>query len=420
MRILYISYFYPPLGGPAALRNTAVVKYLRQSGWELDVLTVRDPEYSYHDESLEDMASGVTRVSSLDPMSILKKLRPTRSKQAGALYRNTPEKLKLMLRRIFPLDDKSPWLPFLIRAGRKLTAKHEYDLIYVSCGPFSSALAARKLSKEYGIPYVYDVRDYWTLLSDYRLQGWSQRLSRLWETRILSDAALVVTATDGIREDQAAAFGNTLLSKSLTVFNGWDEDDFAGLKASEPEEFILSYYGNIYARRSLKAFYRAVSVLKAERTLPPKTRIRLYGTFNREVLKEIADSGIADLIDVNEQLPHREAIRSMLNSSVLLLVINSSSPRGTLSSKVFEYIRTRKPILAMVPAHKEAAKLLRSCNHDYLCAMESVDSIAQTIRRMISERGIKKDYLCPPELSRKEQIAKLEAGLRALLAQPRK
>ncbi|HRY83200.1 MAG TPA: glycosyltransferase [Candidatus Cloacimonadota bacterium] len=420
MRILYISYFYPPLGGPAALRNTAVVKHLRASGWEIDVLTVRDPEYNYHDESLEDMASSVIRVPSLDPMSILKKLRFNKAKSAGTLYRQTPESLKLKLRRLFPLDDKSPWLPFLIRSAKQLMAKQKYDLIYVSCGPFSSGLAAWKLSRSSGIPYVYDARDYWTLLSDYQLQGWSRQLSRSWEARILKAAALVVTATDGIREDLADGFGAYLPDKSLTVFNGWDEDEFQGLEASEPEDFILSYYGNIYARRSLSAFYAAVSKLQRENALPPNTRIRLYGSFNREVLQEIASSGIQALIELIEQLPHREALQSMLNSSVLLLVINSSSPRGTLTSKVFEYLRTRKPILAMVPAHKEAAKLLNSCNHDYLCAMESVDGIAQTLRRLISERGIKKDYLCPVELSRKAQISRLEARLSELVHQPKK
>ena len=402
------------------LRNTAVVKYLRQAGWEIDVLTVRDPEYSYRDESLEDMASSVTRVPSLDPMSILKKLRPGQTGQAGKLYLNTPEKLKLKLRRLFPIDDKIGWLPFLISSATKQLAKEKYDLIYVSCGPFSSSLAAWQLSRKTGIPFIYDARDYWTLLSDYQLQSWSSRMSRNWESRILKSAALVVSATDGIREDLAQGFGDYLNSKSITVFNGWDEEDFTGLEATEPEEFILSYYGNIYARRSLRAFYQAVDKLLQEGILPQRTRIRLYGTFNREVHQEIAASKISSSIEICPQVPHREALQSMLCSSVLLLVINSSSPRGTLTSKVFEYIRCRKPILAMVPAHNEAAQLLRQCGHDYICAMESKASIASALTRLIAERDSAKAYQSPPEYSREAQIAKLEIRLRELVNQPKK
>jgi hypothetical protein len=52
MKLLYISYFFPPLGGPAAIRNQKTVKYLGDFGWDIDVLTVGEIEYNYHDECL--------------------------------------------------------------------------------------------------------------------------------------------------------------------------------------------------------------------------------------------------------------------------------------------------------------------------------------------------------------------------------
>ena len=66
MRLLYISYFYPPLGGPASLRNVKTVKYLAESGIACDVITVGDLEYLYRDASLleECMADRVTRTAS--------------------------------------------------------------------------------------------------------------------------------------------------------------------------------------------------------------------------------------------------------------------------------------------------------------------------------------------------------------------
>jgi hypothetical protein len=52
-RILYISYFYPPLGGPAVLRNLKTVKYLSKHGFSVDVITPSDREYLCRDESLQ-------------------------------------------------------------------------------------------------------------------------------------------------------------------------------------------------------------------------------------------------------------------------------------------------------------------------------------------------------------------------------
>ena len=418
-RVLYLSYFYPPLGGPAVLRNLKTVKYLSRAGFEIDVITVADLEYLYRDETLTSQQSErrLFRTRSADPMALLKKLRPASSDEASRIYMNTPEKAKLMIRRLWPIDNKIGWLPFLLQTGRKALRENEYDLIYISLGPFSSGLGAYWLSKESGLPLVLDMRDYWTLLGDYELQGfgWQRRLSRHWEARLYRHASLIVTATQGIGEDICEAFGAGLQSKCLTVYNGWDEEDFEGLDAIHPGQgFELAYFGNIYARRSLGKFYAAVSSLRGEGILPTNTRIKLYGNFFRETVEEAQSSGVSDLVEFVPQLGHREAIRAMLSSHVLLLTLNSSGPRGTLSSKIFEYLRAGRPILAMVPAHKEAASLLRDCGQNYICAMESESSIRQALMRLIAEYEAEKRYPAPPELERAAQISKLAAALESI------
>ncbi len=418
MRILYISYFYPPLGGPAALRSLKTVKYLAQSGIECDVITVRDIEYLYRDPSLqsEDAAAKTIRTVSLDPMALLKKSRNAGDSGLSSIYLHTPEKLKLRIRQLHPVDNKIGWLPALIKAGRQAVKARGYDLIYISLGPFSSGIGAWILSRESKIPLAVDLRDYWTLLGDYDLQGGAlnRGLSRTWEQRIYRHASLIVTATEGIGTDVANAFGPGLEDKLLTVFNGWDETDFAGLPPAEPSaDFSLSYFGNIYARRELRHFYQALKRLRDENSLPPGTRVRLYGNFFRETLDEIEHSGIKDIIDIVPQLSHREALAAMLNSDALILVINSSSPRGTLTSKVFEYLRAQKPILAMVPRHNEAAALLRSCGHDLICAMESADSIHHCLKRLFSEGP--GEYRTPWELERQIQVGKLASRLSELV-----
>ncbi len=417
MRILYISYFYPPLGGPAVLRNHSIVKYLSRNGWEIGLITVKDPEYYYYDSSLDAELPGVTvhRIASADPMSLLRKIRG--KKRQSSIYLNTPEKYKLLLRRLFPIDDKIGWLPYLMKKGRELLDKQSYDLIYVSCGPFSSGIGACKLSEKYFIPLVYDARDYWNLLSDYDLQGTMlhRKLSLYWEKRILRRSGLFVSATEGIRTDCIKAFGADLAAKSLTVYNGWDEEDFSGLEAVSPDGFELAYFGNIYARRSFKHFYLAVKRLKDEGKLPSDLSIRLYGNFNREAQDEIRESGIEELIGIVPALPHREALQKMLGAGALMLLINSSSPWGTLTSKLFEYLRCRKPILAMVPIDNEAAVLLRECGHDYIAPMESVESIYEVLLSLFNERGEQKTYLVPEALSREEQIEGLDERLRALI-----
>ncbi len=416
MHILYISYFYPPLGGPAALRNVKTVKYLASCGITCDVITVRDIEYIYRDPALleESEALRIIRTDSLDPMALLKKSRGVGDGELSRIYLRTPEKLKLLVRQLHPIDNKIGWLPKLIKAGRKAISEQDYDLIYVSLGPFSSGLGAYALSRESDIPLALDLRDYWTLLSDYNLQGaLNRKFSQIWEKTIYRHASLIVTATEGIGTAAAGAFGTDLQEKTITAYNGWDESDFAELPEAEPSSgFSFAYFGNIYARRSLRHFYAALKRLRAENALPQNTRVQLYGNFFRETLEEIANSGIADMIDLIPQLSHREALDAMQNSDALLLIVNSSSPRGTLTSKIFEYLRAQKPIMAMVPSHGEAPDLHRKCGHELICAMESTDSIHHCLKRLFA--GETPDYRVPWELERQKQVGLLAEKLNSL------
>lgn len=421
MRILYISYFYPPLGGPAALRNQKMVRYLADLGAEIHMISVDEIEYAYRDEKLCEQCreTNITRTPSLDPMALLKRLFKGRKDKSQAIYKNTPERFKLLLRRLYPLDDKVGWLPYLLKAGRELLASQDFDLIYVSCGPFSSAIGAYLLAKRHDLPLVVDYRDYWTLLSDYDLMGNRLKLatSRAWERRILQSASLLICATKGIADDLAEHFGKALYDKSMIIYNGHDEEDYQSLEPARPsaQYFTFSYFGNIYARRSLKHFYEAVEELSREALMPERTRIRLYGSFNREVIQEIDCSGIKPMIEVMPQLSHQEALFEMQKADVLLLVINSSSPRGTLTSKVFEYLRIGRPILAMVPQWGEAADLLRECGVDTICPMESVSAIKSCLLRILEEPV--KESIVASELSKYErgfQVEKLYQRLKKL------
>lgn len=421
MKILYISYFYPPLGGPAVLRNLKTVRYLSEAGADVTVLTVDDIEYAYSDPALNDLRreKQLIRTPSWDPMALLRKVFGKNKAASQSVYKNSPESLKLLIRRLYPIDEKIGWLPHLLAHGRKILKQSEIDLIFVSCGPFSSAIGAYKLAQEFDKALVVDYRDYWTLLSDYDLMGnaLNRKLSRSWERRILNRANLVITATQGIAEALAQNFDSTLPQRTFLLYNGHDEQDYTDLPQARPSRdfYTLSYFGNIYARRSLKYLYQAIAELDKEMLTPRNLRVELYGNFNREVYQEIECSRIKDKISIRPGLSHREALVKMQEADALILIINSSSPKGTLTSKVFEYLRLARPILALVPQHGEAAALLKECGIDSICPMESVSAIKLCLSKLIEDRH--KELTLPPALAkyeRKQQVTELYHRLKAL------
>lgn len=402
------------------MRNLKTVKYLSRMGFELDLITPADLEYLYRDQSLlkQSCHTRLYRTDSADPMAMLKKLRPASDQNTSKLYLNTPERVKLAFRRLWPIDNKIGWVPYLIKTGRKALQENKYDTIYISLGPFSAGLGAYRLSVESGLPLILDMRDYWTLLGDYELQGfaWQRKLSRHWEAKLYRHAKMIVTATEGIGEDICAAFGDELKSKCITIYNGWDEEDFEGQEIARPGAgFELAYFGNIYARRSLAKFYAALSDLRDEGKLPPGTGVKLYGNFFKETVDEAKSSGINNLVEFIPQLDHGEAILAMQKSHALVLALNSSGPKGTLSSKIFEYLRSGRPVLAMVPAKKEAAALLAKCGQPYICAMESQASIRNCLNQLFEEYDPERSFSVPAELERGKQVQMLGERIRVLL-----
>jgi hypothetical protein len=157
------AYFYPPLGGPGVQRPVKLIKYLSRNNWKTDVVTVKDIMFHSSDDQLaaEDMAETVIRTGSLDPMSFLGKIK--KGSDRTKVYFGTPEKYKKIIRNLFPIDDKIGWLPYAKKAGRQLLKTKRYDAIMATMGPYTSGLAAYKLSRQYKIPLIIDYRDHWTM-----------------------------------------------------------------------------------------------------------------------------------------------------------------------------------------------------------------------------------------------------------------
>jgi len=418
-RLLLIAYFYPPLGGPAVQRPCKTVKYLTQLGWEVDVITVRDILYHSLDESLlnECRAHKVIRTASFDLMYLINSIRRLISVQTDNLYFKTSSKHKNLIKKFFPIDEKIGWYPFVVKAGREALLTNRYRAVLVSCGPFSAALAARRIARLGKIPLVMDYRDHWTLNTIVQQpQGMVFRQLQKLEQNLLNAADLVLTATQVMKQDLANEFGASLLNKIMPFYNGWDEADFNGLQRTrKPDGMIrIAYLGTLYADRSLKTFLSAFKKVCSD--LPEqKIEFQLVGNFYPETYSEVAASGTADTVTFLPQQSHADALQTMLDSDILLLIIGSEKFRWILTGKLFEYIRSQRPVLALAPPNSEAAEILSECGHTAVCSFNDIYSIMAGLHRLI-EKVQKQDleFRIPSEYERSLQVQKLSERLLSL------
>lgn len=383
-KLLLIAYFYPPLGGPGVQRPAKLVKYLEQFDVFTDVITVKDIVFHSTDNKLlkEDKAHKIIRTSSFDLMSILKKI--SKPKTNKAVYFNTPEKYKKIIRNVFPIDDKIGWLPFVMKAGKKLFRKNRYDAVMATMGPYTSGIAAYKLAKKNKLPLIIDYRDHWTLNPYITfVTKLHKRYSKKWENKILRFASVITVVSKTMKKDLIREFGEVLKNKIKVIYNGWDADDFSNFVIWKNEKLVIKYIGNFYGYRTPKYLLKALELLQSRGQITDDILIEFTGNYYSEIIDYIVNSKVAHMIKINSQIEHKDAIKSLMNCDALLLFIASHKGKGVLTGKLFEYLRSGKEILAMVPPEGEAAEILRHNKHDLICEMEDVEMIAKNFLKLI-------------------------------------
>ena len=422
-RLLFIAYFYPPLGGPGVQRPIKTIKYLKKSGWEIDVLTVGDIQFHSYDFELlkESKADNIFRTNSWDFMYLFKKLKPKKgNNHFQNIYFNAPEKLKKFVRGFFPIDDKIGWFPFAYQKAISLHKKRKYDALISTIGPYTAGVLGYCLQKRLKIPFFVDYRDHWTLHSypqyKFRLLFWH---AKNIETKMLKNAHGVFVISHLMKEMMISHFGEHLKNKTNVVYNGFDEDDFTKidnnmLKFSSPD-FIIRYVGNFYGNRSVRYFIDVLEDLKQKNEIPDSVRIEFVGNYFAETKKLLKSKILSTHIKIIPQVNHKEAIFHMLTADLLLLFIPSADKEDFMTGKLFEYIRAGVPIFAMIPTNGEPAKILREFGHKYICEMEDTQSIKKYLLEFIElNKNIKlnSDFKHDFRYSREAQTKEFDQLLR--------
>jgi glycosyltransferase involved in cell wall biosynthesis len=203
----------------------------------------------------------------------------------------------------------------------------------------------------------------------------------------------------------------------VTIANGSDFDDFAGLAYSRGERFRLTHAGSFFGKRDPKPFLRAL----AESGLEDIT-VRFVGDFrpgDREFMESL---GLGDRVEVIDYVPRRESLRLQRDSDALLLLIPEAGGRGrgVLSGKVFEYLAAERPVLAVVPPDGAAAELVRETGAGLVAGPDDVPGIRDALLELHSrwsDGGLNGTPLTPEwrdKLSRASRVEELAELLESL------
>ncbi len=415
--MLVCSYFYPPLGGPAVQRSCKTIKYLSKLGWDCDVLTVKSIFYHSQDLTLLNECSErqVFKANSFDPMAVTKSIKAD-NPDNNSFYFRIPEGFKVAIKKLFPIDDKIGWLIPAVLKGIREAKRNNYRFIFTTMGPYTAGLIGYYISKSCNIPLIVDYRDHWTINPYDDNISLLKPLSVHWEKKILNHSKLVTVIGNVMKEQLCDRFGSNLSSKIHVLYNGFDESDFTDYKRSPSKlPIVISYIGNFYRNRTPKFFVEAIKELRDEGFDFSNISFRFVGNYFREARECLEDSKVADILEIVPQVTHEEVIKKYEETSGLLLFIANENGKGVITGKLFEYLRSGIPILAMIPQEGEAAQILRSTGNNLICSIDDVDVIKNLFKKLVLR--IQAEVFSPKldsKYSREEQTKLLNQRLNTL------
>ncbi len=366
-KVLIITYYWPPSGGPGVQRVLKFVKYLPEFGWQPVVLTVENGNYPNIDESLlDDIPSGcrVYKTKIFEPVNLYKSVAGLTGKEnvpTFVLNKNEKDTFKIKASKwiranFFVPDAKTGWIKYIHKEGLKVIQEELPDLIFSSSPPHSLQIGAYKLAKETGLKWVCDFRDPWSSAfwqADLKRTAFANSKDKKLEKMVLSSCNAAITVSHSIAE----MFYDICKNNYYILPNGYDDADFDYIRPKN-DKFIISYTGTLGKDQYIDDFLNAVQSLPEN--LKEQIEISFYGNFHESVRDSVEKFSLGELIKFYYPRPHSETVKIMQKSDILLLVIpNTPKNEGILTGKLFEYMATGNFILGIGPSHGDASQILK-------------------------------------------------------------
>jgi len=348
--VLVIAYYFPPMGLSGVQRTLKFVKYLPQFGWHPTVITVTPTGYFAQDytllEELTPLKLDVVRVGSLDPNRLFRK---------KGVVQMPAEPLRKALTFIsdtfFIPDNKIGWKYKVLRKADDLLKERSFSIIFSTAPPFTDFLIGKELHDRFKIPLVVDYRDVW---HEYPYKYYPTPLHRYlnWrlEKKVLRSAAAIITTNRRVKELILKRYRFLQYNDVTIIPQGFDPEDMKDGEAVSGRlggKMRIAHAGTFYGDRSLDPFLKALKQAIARNPQMRDTvELHFIGVFRDADKKVIASFGMENLVRIHGYLEHKRCVQELLASDVLWL--NLGNDRQS-PGKVYEYLGTRKPILACVP-----------------------------------------------------------------------
>ena len=388
-KVIMVTYYWPPAGGIGVLRCLKLAKYLIRLGWEPVIFTSSSDAYQFlEDSNNADIPEGleVIRIRAFSPIAAFKLFSGRKRETPLIDILATPSKKNRWLDAIglwirgnfFIPDARAFWIGPAERRIRQWLKHHHADAIFSDGPPHSNTVVANRIAEEFDLPWVADFQDPWTQVDYYEHMRIGRRAHRI-HTRLEQNAlrrADAITIASPTWASDLEAIG----ARDVEVlYYGYDEADFKGYKARNANPQVIFHGGLLGNDRNPEPLVKALRRMKNEGIEAVEgLQIRLAGGVSPDVIAGLEEAGIGPELTLLGMVSRMEVLDEIAGAGLLLLPINvAPNCKGRVPGKLFELMRSGKPILALGPVDGDVARLLEATGTGRIFDYDDTEGVYQ-------------------------------------------
>ncbi|WP_374445036.1 glycosyl transferase family 1 [Epilithonimonas sp.] len=439
-KVLIVTYYWPPAGGPGVQRWLKFAKYLPEFSLEPVIFTPENPSYPLIDETLKSEVpknTKIIRTNIWEPYQLAEKFSKSNKKFKGGQFdvgknQSFLSKLSIFIRGNFFIPDaRKFWVKPSIAFLKKYLKENDIDLLVTTGPPHSLHLIGLGLKKELpDLKWIADFRDPWTEISYYKhlkLTKSSDRKHKELEKAVFqtADVTLATSYTDAENFRKKGANSSCITNGfdiseqgKIGEFQSSSVGEFEVLKSTEKNDstpkrkFTISYVGVLEQLRNPENLWKALDELcKASSDFAEDFELKFVGRVDDKILNALENSVLKDRIKNLGYLAHQDSVTEMRTSDLLIITnFPNKSSKGIIPGKLFEYLATGKKIISFGPKDADVETILNRTNAGQHFDYSETDKIKDYIFALYLDRKNGKSIINSAdinEFSRKELTKKL-------------
>jgi glycosyltransferase involved in cell wall biosynthesis len=367
-KVLIITYYWPPAGGPGVQRWLKFVKYLPEFNIQPIVYCPENPLYPTLDSSLlQEVDSKITVLKHpikepLRFLSLLFKSKTNIFSKGGipdSKKQSFFERFLLYIRgNFFVPDARVFWVKPSVKYLSSYISKHQIDTIITTGPPHSVHLIGMQLKVKHKLRWYADFRDPWTDISYHKnlnlTQNTQQKHLKL-ERQVLNTSDQIIVTSSQTKQ----LFSKITQPPISVITNGFDNENLSSITLDS--KFSLTHIGSLFDQRNPILLWNVLSELIEEfPEFKANFQLVLVGNVSADIKASMDSAKLTSFLKIVGSVTHNEAIMYQRKTQVLLLIeANTTEASYIIPGKLFEYINANRPILALGPKQSDIPSILK-------------------------------------------------------------